>query len=157
MIILILTGIVTGIISGMGIGGGTVLIPVLTLLLGVAQKSAQGINLLNFLPTATIALIAHMKAKRVRKDIWLGLVMGGVVGAVIGSWLANALDPMYLRKGFGFFLLFIGVTEVFKKVKPAKSKGQEKVKIDQKNVKNYDQPRDNIKSKLHRMKNKRKD
>lgn len=156
MIIVVLTGLITGIISGMGIGGGTILIPVLTLLMGVAQKSAQGINLLNFLPTATVALYCHIKAGRVRKDLWLGLVLGGVLGALLGSWLANSLQPEYLRKGFGVFLFCIGVSEVLKKGSKEEQEKKEKKKIDQKDQISYVSPAHVLKSKKHRFKNKRK-
>ncbi|WP_330404406.1 sulfite exporter TauE/SafE family protein [Vallitalea okinawensis] len=115
MITLILIGFIAGIVSGMGIGGGTILIPALTLIIALPQKTAQGINLLYFIPTATVALCAHIKAKRIRKDLLIGLIIGGIAGAVIGSLLANALEPEYLRKGFGVFLLVMGLSEIFKK------------------------------------------
>ena len=61
MITEILTGLISGTISGMGIGGGTVLIPALTMFLGTNQHIAQGVNLLFFIPTAIIALLVHKK------------------------------------------------------------------------------------------------
>lgn len=115
MIILIITGFIAGIVSGMGIGGGTILIPALTLIIALPQKTAQGINLLYFIPTASVALFTHIRAKRIRKDLLIGLIIGGIAGAIIGSLLANALEPDYLRKGFGVFLLVMGLTEIFKK------------------------------------------
>lgn len=59
----VIIGFLSGIISGMGIGGGAILIPALILTYGIEQKLAQGINLVYFLPTAVIALIVHIKKK----------------------------------------------------------------------------------------------
>ena len=55
-------GFFSGIISGMGIGGGTILIPALLFLTDINQHQAQGVNLIYFIPTAVTALIAHQKA-----------------------------------------------------------------------------------------------
>lgn len=106
-------GFLSGIISGMGIGGGAILIPALSLLCGAEQKTAQGINLIYFIPTAVIALIVHIKNKRV--DLKAALIIGlcGIVGAIGGSWLAVRLSDELLRKIFGGFLLFVGAREVY--------------------------------------------
>lgn len=56
-----LAGFFTGILSAWGIGGGTLLLLVMSLFLGVDQITAQGINLLYFLPTAAMALVQHRK------------------------------------------------------------------------------------------------
>ena len=103
----------SGIISGMGIGGGAILIPALIMLTGIEQKLAQGINLVYFIPTALIALAVHIKNKRV--DIKSALVIGacGIAGAIAGSLFAMQLSNDILRKIFGGFLLFIGVREVY--------------------------------------------
>ena len=63
--ILILIGLISGIISGMGIGGGTILIPALTIILNMEQKTAQAINLIYFIPTAVTAVITHLKANNI--------------------------------------------------------------------------------------------
>ena len=60
-IFLILAGIVGGVIAGMGMGGGTLLIPILTIFLSVSQHLSQAINLIGFVPMAIIALIIHSK------------------------------------------------------------------------------------------------
>lgn len=115
MIWLILAGILSGIISGMGIGGGTILIPALTILWGIEQKTAQNINLIYFIPTACIALITHIKNKKVEKSILIVIILGGLVGAVAGSLLALKLDSAFLKKIFGGFLLIMGIIEFSKK------------------------------------------
>ena len=113
MIWLFLTGLLSGIIGGMGIGGGTLLIPILSLLFDMPQKTVQSINLIYFIPTAAIALITHIKAGRVEKDSVRRIVPLGLVGAAAGSLLALGLDNAMLRTMFGWFLLLMGIREVW--------------------------------------------
>lgn len=98
----------------MGIGGGAILIPALTLFYGTEQKIAQGINLVYFLPTAIIALVIHIKNKCA--DLKIAAVIGlcGVVGAIGGSVAAMRLNNSVLRRMFGVFLLFVGIREIVK-------------------------------------------
>ncbi|NLM14097.1 MAG: sulfite exporter TauE/SafE family protein [Epulopiscium sp.] len=114
--ILLIIGLLSGLISGMGIGGGTVLIPALTIFVGMNQHNAQSINLIYFIPTAIAALVIHIRNKRIRKELLWFLIGGGVIGAVIGSFVAISLDAVLLRRLFGFFLFYMGITE-FRKSK----------------------------------------
>lgn len=117
----ILIGFSSGIISGMGIGGGAVLIPALILLQNIGQQTAQGINLLYFLPTAVASLIVHIKNKNVDlKTAWI-LGGSGLLGAIGGSLLAVRLSGGILRKLFGGFLFLVGGYEVIKGWKLKKS------------------------------------
>lgn len=113
--ILTLIGFLSGIISGMGIGGGTVLIPSLVIFYNLKQQQAQGVNLVVFLPVAIIALITHYKKGNLDFSFAKWIIAGGVFGAVIGSILAIRIDPLKLKKFFGIFLLLIGTYELFKK------------------------------------------
>ena len=108
-------GLLSGIISGMGIGGGTILIPSLVFFTDLNQKQAQGINLIVFIPVAIIALIIHFKEKNLEIQYAKCLILGGVFGSIIGSLLAMKTNPNALRKYFGIFLLFIGIYELMKK------------------------------------------
>lgn len=110
----IIIGFLSGIISGMGIGGGAILIPALILTSAIEQKLAQGINLVYFLPTAVFALIVHIKNKSVIINTALIIGICGVLGAVIGSVTAMNLNNELLRKMFGIFLGLIGIREVYK-------------------------------------------
>lgn len=101
----------------MGIGGGTILIPALTMLFNIEQKVAQNINLIYFIPTASIALFFHIRNKKIEKDIILFIIVGGIIGAIAGSFLAMRLNSLVLKKFFGFFLLIMGLIEFFKKNK----------------------------------------
>lgn len=114
---LILTGFLAGIISGMGIGGGTILIPALTLLIGINQKTAQAINLIYFIPTAIVAVITHAKNNRIEKSTLKPLIVWGIIGALIGAVVMNFLSPALLRKTFGIFLFVLGILEIVKGIK----------------------------------------
>lgn len=111
-----LAGLLTGIISGFGIGGGTILMVYLTAMAGVAQKTAQGINLLYFLPTAAAALILHAKNHYVEWKAVLPAVLAGCLTAGILSFVAMQMDLGLLKKLFGGFLILTGLSELFKKV-----------------------------------------
>ena len=113
----VLAGSVTGVLSGFGIGGGTLLLIYMTAFAGLPQHLAQGINLLYFLPTAATALPAHIKNGYVEKATVLPAVIAGLVGTGIAAWVATALDVELLRRCFGVFLLYIGVTELFRRTK----------------------------------------
>lgn len=107
-------GVLFGIIGGMGMGGGIILIPVLTMLLGESQHSAQALNLAAFLPMSAFALFAHIRKKRV--DFRSALLLGGfgLVGAAAGALAANSLNADFLKRCFGGFLILLGVIRIFK-------------------------------------------
>ena len=113
--LLVAIGVLAGIISGMGIGGGTILIPTLTIFFGQSQHAAQNINLLYFIPTALFAVIAHSKNNLVEKQILPKIILSGILGAVLGSIIAINLKPDTLKQIFAVFLLIAGVVEFFKK------------------------------------------
>ena len=117
MIYASLIGFISGIISGMGIGGGTILIPALFIFLGINQHIAQGINLLYFLPTAAVALFIHFKNKNVDFKVAIPIMISGVFGAAGGAYLSGAISSELLRKFFAMFLFAMGIYEIFKKNK----------------------------------------
>ena len=111
----VITGFLAGTISGMGIGGGALLIPAMGILYGMRQQSAQGINLLYFIPTAALAVYTHHKNGNIENKGTLRLALFGLTGAALGSALALWLDAELLKKAFGFFLLVMGTIEILKK------------------------------------------
>ncbi len=113
--ILFLIGAAAGIVSGMGIGGGTVLIPALVIFLNPRQQEAQGVNLLFFIPAAIIALIIHAKNKAIDFKLALPIIISGLIGAYLGSTLAIDMPGNILKKLFGVFLLAIGLWEMLRK------------------------------------------
>ena len=126
MIWVIVIGIVSGMISGMGIGGGTILIPALLFLQDMNQQQAQGINLIYFIPTAVIALITHIKNKNIETKIVKSIAFTGLLGAAAGGFFAVRMDAELLRKFFGGFLFIMGLSEVFHGVKQKTKKGSKK-------------------------------
>ena len=107
-------GFFAGIIGGMGMGGGTILIPALILFASIDPKLAQSINLLSSIPMTIAALSIHIKKKNVDFELVLPIVLFGIVGAFFGSTLAEYLSSNILRKCFGVFLLIIGIFEIQK-------------------------------------------
>jgi len=108
-------GVLTGILSGFGVGGGTLLLVYMTLIAGLDQRLAQGINLLYFLPAGLMALPAHLKNGYIEKRALLPAIGAGLVCAALGSWAATAADMGLLRKCFGVFLMLIGLWELLGK------------------------------------------
>ena len=110
-VFLLFTGLVSGFFAGMGMGGGTLLIPALTLLFGISQKGAQGINLLSFLPAAVLALYIHKKGGRLEKGKNGRVILFGIAGAAAGALLAHFINEPFLRKAFGAFLMAMAVLQ----------------------------------------------
>jgi len=108
-------GAATGVLSGFGVGGGTLLLVYLTAFAGVDQRLAQGINLLYFLPAGLLALPAHKKNGYLVKEAVRPAIAAGLLSAAAAAWAATALDVGLLRKLFGGFLIVIGVSELFGK------------------------------------------
>jgi len=128
-VLTIIIGFASGIISGMGIGGGTLLIPALVFLAGTRQQIAQSINLLVFIPSAIAALFVHARKHNIEKGLLLKLAVTGCIGAVIGSLLAVKLDSALLKRFFGIFLFIMGIYEITSKSKSKKpSSGKEDCK-----------------------------
>ena len=100
-----LLGFLGGIPAGMGMGGGTVTIPLLTLVGGVPQKIAQCANLFSFLPMSFFALKTHAEngLLQTRGTLWVALP--ALLFSIVGSLVAAYLPSETLRKGFGLFLI----------------------------------------------------
>lgn len=108
----IIASVLSGIVAGMGMGGGTILIPVLTIFLSVEQHAAQGINLFAFLPTAIVTLLIHVKNKLVDFKKGIAIIASGVLFSIGGSLLAAQLNNHILQVLFGVFLLLIGLFQI---------------------------------------------
>ena len=113
IILLVLAGIAAGALGGMGMGGGTILIPVLTIFFDVEQKQAQAINLVAFIPMAIASLIVHVKNKRVETKGILWIIIPATVLSLAGSMVAQAINGEILKRIFGGFLLLLSVAQFF--------------------------------------------
>ena len=108
-------GAATGVLSGFGVGGGTLLLVYVTAFAGVDQHLAQGINLLYFLPAGLMALPAHMKNGYIEKPALAPAIGAGLICAALAAWAATAMEVSLLRKFFGAFLIAVGLMELRKK------------------------------------------
>ena len=113
----LIVGAATGVLSGFGVGGGTLLLVYMTAFAGVEQRLAQGINLLYFLPAGLMALPAHVKNGFVEKPALLPAIGAGLACAALSAWAATAVDVALLKKCFGGFLIVVGLMELFGKKK----------------------------------------
>lgn len=116
-----LSAAATGALSSWGVGGGTLLLVVMTLFLNVGHREAQVINLLFFLPTAGISLFFHRKNGYLDRKTWREAAPVGAIGALIGSIISILVDVSLLRKPFGVFLLYGGSVMLWSGIKGKKS------------------------------------
>ena len=123
-----LAGLISGILGSMGMGGGGVLIIYLTLIAGLDQRAAQGINLILFIPCAVLALFSYVRKGLIDFRTALSAAAAGLVGALGGVFLSGWLDVVWLRRIFGVMLLFIGVRELLAKKPPPKEEKEEEEK-----------------------------
>ncbi len=110
----ILAGLISGILGGLGMGGGTLLIPILTIFLGFDQKLAQGINLLSFLVMAIFSLYIHYKHGYVVTKNLFWIIFWGVIFSILGAFCMSFLPSFILKKVFGGFLCFLALLEFIK-------------------------------------------
>ncbi len=111
----ILAGVISGILGGMGLGGGGTLILYLTIFCGVEQIRAGGINLIFFIPSAVVALIIYLKRGAIKIKPLVPFILGGIPGVFLGLALSGLLGSELLSKVFGVALLIMGAREMFYK------------------------------------------
>lgn len=114
----VLVGTVLGFLSGLGVGGGSLLILWLTLVLELEPAVAREINFLFFLPAATVSCFFRWKQGALDLRKILPAVIAGAVAAVFGTLLSGVIDAQKLKKGFGILLLVTGIREL--RYKPKK-------------------------------------
>ena len=119
-------GLISGIVSGTGMGGGTILIFLLSFLLGVEQHVAQATNLIFFIPTSIVAIIVNIKNKNI--DIKLAIIISifGILGAIWGANIFIHTDVNLLKKFFGAFLAVIAMHEIYSIAKQYKKDKKDK-------------------------------
>ena len=117
-------GLLTGVLSGFGVGGGSLLLLYLTLCAGLGQYEAGGINLLYFLACAPAALYAHVKNGLVDRRAVIWCAAAGVPTSAAAAVFAAGLDTDWLRRAFGVFLLYVGAKELFTKRQQPGTKGR---------------------------------
>ena len=108
----IIIGLLVGVLSSMGFGGGSVLLLYLTLVKGIEHKAAAGTNLLFFLPCAILSTILYIQQKMIEWRHTWPLMLGSAGGAIIGSYIAMRIDAGVIRLMFGALLLVIGLKDL---------------------------------------------
>ena len=111
----LLAGLLSGIIGGMGMGGGAVLIIYLSLFTDTPQLKAQGINLLFFIPIGLTALLIYAFKKQIKWKTVLPFAAFGIIGAFLGIMLTEYISNAWLSKIFGVFLILMAFKEIFTK------------------------------------------
>jgi uncharacterized membrane protein YfcA len=118
----------------MGMGGGTILILLLSIFMGLDQHIAQATNIIFFMPTAISAIIIGIKNKNIMWKLAIPIVIAGTIGAAISSSISTHINVQILRKLFGIFLLIIAGFEivswynVYIKEKNRHTKNENKIK-----------------------------
>lgn len=106
-------GVISGIVSGMGMGGGAILITILVCFMGIDQKVAQASNLIFFVPTSIVATIINIKNKEIKWKLAISLSIFGAIGALIGAYIATKVEVSLLRKMFAIFIIAIAIFESY--------------------------------------------
>lgn len=111
-ILIIIFGFIAGVAGGMGMGGGTLLVPLLSFL-DIPQHTVQSANLLSFLPMCAAALFIHSKNKLIKKHGKGKIIIPACVGAVAGSVISVYAEENTLKVIFGVFFLILAVWQYF--------------------------------------------
>jgi len=119
MLISLIVGTILGFLSGLGIGGGSLLILWLTLVLDIEQRAARTVNLLFFLPAAVVACCYRQKQGTLDLKKMLPAILAGCLGAFLGTQMGDKISTPLLKKAFGGLLLATGVREILWKQKKA--------------------------------------
>ncbi len=124
--ILIAIGLAGGVIGGMGMGGGTLLIPLITVCTDIEQHIAQAINLIAFVPMSVIALVIHIKNKLVDYKAFLWTALPAVALSVLAAYVSRLVGGKKLSMYFGIFLIILGLYQlgsiIYARVKAGKEK-----------------------------------
>ena len=112
MIVIILFGIIAGIVTGLGMGGGSILILLLSVFSGLDQHIAQATNLVFFIPTSIVAIYTNLKYKNVDLKLASIISIFGVLGAIMGAIISS--NSSLLKKFFAVFILIIAIYETYR-------------------------------------------
>lgn len=116
----ILAGLLLGFLAGLGIGGGSLLMLWLTVVLETPYPTARAVNLLFFLAAAGGVSVLRLKRGNLNFKAVLPAVLSGCLLAALSSWLGKGLDLNWIKKCFGILLLVTGLRELFYRPRKAK-------------------------------------
>jgi len=121
MVSLILLGFCCGILSGMGVGGGTLMVPALMYFWHTSQLTAQGVIISIFLPTAFIASLRHYRQGYIRPSFSIMLILGALPAGFFGSYVAHIINKDWLAVIFGIFLVLSSFSQFYNAYKTTKN------------------------------------
>lgn len=116
----LIVGTVLGFLSGLGIGGGSLLILWLTMVLNMDPATARSINLLFFIPSALVACALRIRQGTLQVKPLLPAIFAGCAAAALFSWISTVLDVGLLKKIFGLVLIAAGLRELFYRPRKAR-------------------------------------
>lgn len=108
----IIFGIISGIVTGLGMGGGTILILLLSVFIDLNQHTAQGTNLIFFIPTSLAAIFINIKQKNIDYKVAKIVIIFGIIGTIIGAFIAQKINSDNLKKLFAIFIFIIAIHEI---------------------------------------------
>ncbi len=120
LFVMIAVGSILGFLSGLGVGGGSLLMLWLTLVLNMDHNTARSINLIFFIPSAIIASLFRWKQGSLDLKKILPAVVAGCISAAAFSLLSKHIDISLIKKLFGVLLLLTGIRELFYRPRKAK-------------------------------------
>ena len=118
----IIFGFIAGNITGLGMGGGTILIVLLSVFLNLEQHIAQATNLIFFIPTSVASIVTNIKQKNIDYKLARNVSIFGILGAVIGAIISQNINSNILKKFFAIFILMIAIYETYELYKEYKRK-----------------------------------
>lgn len=113
-------GAILGFLAGLGVGGGSLLMLWLTIVINIPQGTARSINLLFFIPTALISCVFRKKQGSIQYKKILPAILAGIAAAAISGSLSSQLDIELLQKLFGALLILTGLRELFYRPRKAR-------------------------------------
>lgn len=116
----VIFGTISGIVTGLGMGGGTILILLLSLFMNLEQHVAQATNLVFFIPTSIAAILTNLKQKNIDLKLAMKISLFGIIGAIIGAIISNNMSSEKLKKYFAIFILIIALHEIYQLYKEYK-------------------------------------
>ena len=108
---------VCGIISGMGIGGGSIFILLTTIFNMLEQKQAQGYNLILFITVGVVASVYNIKNKSIDKKLFVKIIIPLCLGSLTGIFLLKKISEIFLKNSFYIFMIVIGLYEIISSLK----------------------------------------
>lgn len=116
----VVVGTFLGFLSGLGTGGGSLLILYLTLVQNMPQEEARLLNLMYFLPSALIACLLLIRKGNLPLKKILPAMIAGSIAAAVFAWFSGSWNTELLRKAFGILLLATGIRELMYQPKKAR-------------------------------------